>query len=219
MLKKWCLQIMVLEKTPESTLDSKEIIPILREINPEYLLEGLMLKLKLQYFGLLMQTADSWKSPWCWERWRAETEEGIRGWNGWMASSMQWTRTWANFRRWWGTGRPGMLKGSMRLQSQTRLGDWRTNNEKLWFLTSECVDVKLLGHTVTPGLPWGLSGRESTCRAEDAGDRGSIPGLGRSIGGGNGNPLQYSCLGNSMDRRAWRATVHGVPKSQTQLND
>ena len=54
---------MVLEKTPESTLDSKEIIPILREINPEYLLEGLMLKLKLQYFGLLMQTADSWKSP------------------------------------------------------------------------------------------------------------------------------------------------------------
>ena len=50
---------MVLEKTPESTLDSKEIIPILREINPEYLLEGLMLKLKLQYFGLLMQTANS----------------------------------------------------------------------------------------------------------------------------------------------------------------
>ena len=59
MLKKRCLQIMVLEKTPESTLDSKEIIPILREINPEYLLEGLMLKLKLQYFGLLMQTADA----------------------------------------------------------------------------------------------------------------------------------------------------------------
>ena len=52
---------MVLEKTPESTLDSKEIIPILREINPEYLLEGLMLKLKLQYFGLLMQTTDSLK--------------------------------------------------------------------------------------------------------------------------------------------------------------
>ena len=59
MLKKWCLQIMVLEKTPESTLDSKEIIPILREINPEYLLEGLMLKLQLQYFGHLMWTANS----------------------------------------------------------------------------------------------------------------------------------------------------------------
>ena len=53
--------------------------------------------------------------------------------------------------------------------------------------------------------------------AEDARDVGLIPGLGRSPGGGNGNPLQYSCLGNPVDRGAWRATVHGVAKSQTQL--
>ena len=46
----------------------------------------------------------------------------------------------------------------------------------------------------------------------NAGDTGSIPGLGRSPGGGNGNPIQYSCLGNPMDRGAWRATVHGVTK-------
>ena len=46
-------------------------------------------------------------------------------------------------------------------------------------------------------------------------DTGSIPGLGRSPGDGNGNSLQYSCLENSMDRRAWRAIVHGVTKSQT----
>ena len=59
MLKKWCLQIMVLKQTPESPLYSKEIIPILREINPEYSLKGLILKLKLQYFRHLMQTADS----------------------------------------------------------------------------------------------------------------------------------------------------------------
>ena len=52
-----------------------------------------------------------------------------------------------------------------------------------------------------------------------AGDSGSIPGLGKSPGGGNGNPLQYSCLDNPMDRGAWRATVHGVAKSQTQLSD
>ena len=45
-----------------------------------------------------------------------------------------------------------------------------------------------------------------------AGDEGSIPGLGRSPGEGNGNPLQYSCLGNPMDRGAWQATVHGVAK-------
>jgi len=53
----------------------------------------------------------------------------------------------------------------------------------------------------------------------NAGDSGSIPGSRRSPGGGNGNPLQYSCLGNPMDREAWRATAHGVTKSQTQLSD
>ena len=59
MLKNRCLRTMVLEKTPEGPLDSKEIKPVNLEINPEHLLEGLMLKLKLQYFGHLMQTADS----------------------------------------------------------------------------------------------------------------------------------------------------------------
>ena len=49
-------------------------------------------------------------------------------------------------------------------------------------------------------------------KAEDAGDMGSIPGLGRSPGVGNGNPLQYSCLENPMDRRAWQVTLHGVAK-------
>ena len=52
----------------------------------------------------------------------------------------------------------------------------------------------------------------------NAGDAGSIPESGRSPGEGNGNPLQYSCLGNLMDRGAWRATVHGVAKSWTQLS-
>ena len=51
------------------------------------------------------------------------------------------------------------------------------------------------------------------------GDLGSIPALGRSLGEGNGNPLQYSCLENSMDGGAWWATVHGVTKSQTRLSD
>ena len=59
-------------------------------------------------------------------------------------------------------------------------------------------------------LPRWLSGKESAC---NAGDVGSIPGSGRSPGGGgNGNPLQYSYLGNPMDRGAWRAIVHGVAK-------
>ena len=52
-----------------------------------------------------------------------------------------------------------------------------------------------------------------------SGDLGSIPGSGRSPGGGNGNSLQYSCLENPMDRGAWKATVHEITKSQTQLSD
>ena len=58
--------------------------------------------------------------------------------------------------------------------------------------------------------------KESACQA---GDAGLIPGPGRSPGKGNGNPLQYFCLGNPMDRGTWRATVHGVAKSQTQLSN
>ena len=52
-----------------------------------------------------------------------------------------------------------------------------------------------------------------------AGDTGSIPGSGRSLGGGHGHPLHYSCLENPVDRGAWRATVHGITKSWTQLSD
>ena len=58
-----------------------------------------------------------------------------------------------------------------------------------------------------------LNGKKSTSDVGDAGDAGLITGLGRSPGGGHGNPLQYSCLENPMDRGAWRATVHGVAES------
>ena len=64
------------------------------------------------------------------------------------------------------------------------------------------------------GLPRWLSGKESACNAEDAGDRGLIPGWGRSPGGGNGNLLQYSCLEISMDRGAWQTTAQGVTVRQ-----
>ena len=65
------------------------------------------------------------------------------------------------------------------------------------------------------GFPSSSDGKASAC---NAGDPNLIPGLGRSTGEGNGNPLQYSCLENSMDRGAWQAIVHGVTKSWTQLS-
>ena len=70
--------------------------------------------------------------------------------------------------------------------------------------------------TSVKGFPGGSDGRESAC---GAGDWDLIPGSGRSPGGGHGNPHQYSCLENPMDRGAWRATVHGVTKNRTRLND
>ena len=66
------------------------------------------------------------------------------------------------------------------------------------------------------GFPGGSHGKESPCNAEDP---SLVPGLGRSPGEGNGYPLQYSCLENSMDREAWQDTVHGIEKTQTQLSD
>ena len=65
-------------------------------------------------------------------------------------------------------------------------------------------------------LQW-LSCKESACNVGDTGDLGLISGLGRSPGGGHGNPLQYSCWENPMNREAWQAMVHGVTKSWTQL--
>ena len=66
------------------------------------------------------------------------------------------------------------------------------------------------------GFPGSSNGKESVC---NAGDLGWISTLGRSLGEGNGNPLQYSCLDSPMDGGAWQATVHGVAKSWTRLSD
>ena len=85
---------------------------------------------------------------------------------------------------------------------------------KIRYLNLCCLNWTHL--TSYTGFPWGLSGKEYTC---NAGDLGSIPGLGRSPGRGNGNPLQYSHLGNSMDRRVWWAVVHWVTKCQIQPSD
>ena len=115
----WCpcvkSSLVVLEKTLESPLDFKEIQPIWKEINLEYSLEGLMLKLKLQYFGHLMRKADSLEKILMLEKTEGRRRRGrqkIKWLDGIFA---QWTCVWANSRRWWRTRKLGMLK-FMRLQ-------------------------------------------------------------------------------------------------------
>ena len=82
-----------------------------------------------------------------------------------------------------------------------------------WMLSFKPAFFTFLFH------PDGVHGKESACQCRRHRDSGLIPGSGRSPGGEDGIPLQYSCQENSMDRGAWRATVHGVAKSRTQLND
>ena len=83
-------------------------------------------------------------------------------------------------------------------------------------LASRVVQGGLRPLVVKGNFPGGSDGKESAC---NAGNPGSIPGLGRSPGEGNGYPLQYSCLKNSMDRGARWATVHGVANCRTQVSD
>ena len=83
----------------------------------------------------------------------------------------------------------------------------------------ENISAFLFLELVNAVLCRGLGGSDRKESACDTGDMGSIPRSGRSPGEGNGYPLQYSCLVNSMDRGAWRAMVHGVANSQTQLSN
>ena len=137
MSKDWCLQTVVLEKIPESPLDRKEIKPvnfffflnqlILGEINPEYSLEQLMLKLKFQYFGHLIQTDDSLENSLMLGKIEGSMRRGHQRMRWLDGITVQWAWTWANSGRWWGTWRPGMLQ-SMGLQ---RVGlDWVTEKQQ-----------------------------------------------------------------------------------------
>ena len=96
---------------------------ILKEISPGCSLEGLMLKLKLQYFGHLMGRADLFEKTLILERLRAGGEGDDREWDGWMASPTRWTWVWVDSGSWWWTGRPGVLQ----FMGSQRVGhDWAT---------------------------------------------------------------------------------------------
>ena len=113
----WCWRRLL--RVPWTARRSNQ--SILKEISPGISLEGMMLKLKLRYFGHLMQELTHWL--WCWEGLAAGGEGDDRGWDGWMASSTRWTWVWVNYRCWWWTGRPGVLRF---MGSQIVGHDWAT---------------------------------------------------------------------------------------------
>ena len=112
----WCWRRLL--RVPWTARRSNQ--PILKEISVESSLEGLMLKLKLQYFGHLMWRTDSGEDPEAGKDWRQE-EKGTT--DGWMASLTQCTWVWVSSRSWWWTGKPGMLKS---MESQIVGHDWVT---------------------------------------------------------------------------------------------
>ena len=131
----WCWRR--LSRVPWTARRSNQ--SILKEVSPECSLEGLMLKLKLQYFTAWCEELTHWKRPW--ERLRAGGEGDDKGWDGWMASLTRWTWVWASSRSWWRTGKPGVVQ-SMELQ---RVGhDWMTELNWTW--------VNANGKE--PGSPW-----------------------------------------------------------------
>ena len=115
----WCWRRLL--RVPWTARRSNQ--SILEKISPEFSLEGLMLKLKLQYFGHLMRRADSLEKTLMLGDIEGGRRGDNRGWDGWMVSLTQWTWVWVDSGSWWWTGRPGVLR-FMGSQSWTRLSNW-----------------------------------------------------------------------------------------------
>ena len=136
--RNWCFWIVMLKKTLESPLDSKEMEPV----NPK----GNQLWIPIHWkdwcwswnsdtLATWCKELTLWKRPSCWERLKTGGEGDDRGWDGWMASPTQGTWVWASFRRWWRTGKPGMLQS---MGSQRVGHNWATELswvKRLWNIT------------------------------------------------------------------------------------
>ena len=120
----WCWRKLL--RVPWTARRSNQ--SILKEISPGISLEGMMLKLKLQYLATSCKKLTHWERLWCWEGLGAGGAGDDRGWDGWMASLTRWIWVWVNSGSWWWTGRPGMLRfmGSQRVRHYwaTELNWW-----------------------------------------------------------------------------------------------
>ena len=110
----WCWRRLL--KVPWTARRSNQ--SILKEISPEYSLEGLMLKLNCNTLATWCEEMTHWKRPWCWERLKEGGDGDNRGWDGWMVSSTWWMWVWVSSESWWWTGKPSMLRsmGSQRVR-------------------------------------------------------------------------------------------------------
>ena len=122
--KLWCWRrLLIVPWTARRSNQSS-----LKEISHECLLEGLILKVKLQYFGHLVWRTDSFEKALMLEKIEGGRRRDDRGWDGWMASLTQWTSVWVSSKSWWWTGKPRVLQSMM----SQRIGhDWAT--ELNWF--------------------------------------------------------------------------------------
>ena len=126
---------VVLEKTLESPLDCKEIKPVHSKGNQPWIFTG---RTDAEAEALILQPphVKSWLI-WCWERLKAGGEGDDRGWNGWMASPIQWTWVWVHSGSWWRSGRPGVLQ-SMSVGSQRVRYDSVTEQQQSWLQKASC---------------------------------------------------------------------------------
>ena len=133
----WCWRRLL--RVPWPARRSKQ--SILKEINPESSLEGLMLKLNT--LATWCEEQSHWKRPWCRQRLKAKGEGSGREWDGWMASSTQWTWVWANSGRWWRTGKPGVHGVT---KSWTQLRGWTATKSRGLAFGSTHKWFKIYGH-------------------------------------------------------------------------
>ena len=135
----WCWRRLL--RVPWTARRSNQYI--LKEINPEYSLQGLMPKLKPQYFGHLMWRADSLEKTMMLGKIEGGRRRGQQRWDGWMPSPTQWTWVWVNSRSWWWIGKPSMLQF---MGSQRAGTDWVTVlnwTELNWWLKQFCIVRKI----------------------------------------------------------------------------